>query len=562
MRLSALLAVIAIRGAVAAPETMETPATRSRLPVREVTVFKDGHAFVLHEGALPTDAAGRVVVDSLPTPVIGTFWPYCADKNATLVSVVAGKRKVALERTASTVRELLEGNVGAEVLLTEESQARYAATVLGFPRREVREAAEAHAQVVLLRTDDGVKAVAVDRIRDVTFKAPPRERFEHEDTRNRLVLNLAWRGTPARTAEVGLLYVQKGLRWIPSYKIDLDGRGRAALQLQATLLNELADLEDATVHLVIGVPTFAFKETPDPIALQEAVARLSSYFNEGDRTANAFSNAMMTQVSRMGEAPSTGTAGEVMAPDLLESARSEDLFVFTVPHVTLRKDERMVLRVAEYSLPYQDVFTLDLPFAPPREVRSSLSGAAAEAARLLAAPKVMHKVRLTNNGPHPLTTAPALVLRDGRLVAQGMMTYTGTGARLDLALTAAVDIQAQRTETETKRTLGALRWDGDNYAQVDLAGKVSVTNRRSGTVVVEVARHVVGGVDSADHGGVFRKANAMDPGEDFTRNDHGPIYPWPGWWWQVNPVGHITWDVKLEPGQSVDLGYTWHYYWR
>jgi hypothetical protein len=133
---------------------------------------------------------------------------------------------------------------------------------------------------------------------------------------------------------------------------------------------------------------------------------------------------------------------------------------------------------------------------------------------------------------------------------------------LDLALTAAVDIQAQRTEMEAKRTLGALRWDGDNYAQVDLAGTVSVSNHRSASVVVEVARHVVGGVDSADHGGVFRKANAMDPGEDFTRNDHGPIHPWPGWWWQVNPVGHITWDVTLEAGQSVDLGYTWHYYWR
>jgi hypothetical protein len=235
--------------------------------------------------------------------------------------------------------------------------------------------------------------------------------------------------------------------------------------------------------------------------------------------------------------------------------------VFTVPHVTLGKDERMVLPVAEYSLPYQDLFTLDLPFAAPREVRTS-SGAASEAARLLAAPNVMHKVRLTNTGQHPLTTAPALVFRDGRVLAQGMMTYAGTGGRSDITLTAAVDIQAHRTETETKRTPAALRWDGDEYAQVDLTGKVVLINRRTSPVVVEVVRHIVGSVDTADHGGVFRKANAMDPSEGFTPGDVAQGYHWPGWWWQVNPVGRITWNVELGRGETVDLGYAWHYYWR
>ena len=30
----------------------------ARMPVKEITVFKDGHAYVLHEGELPTDARG------------------------------------------------------------------------------------------------------------------------------------------------------------------------------------------------------------------------------------------------------------------------------------------------------------------------------------------------------------------------------------------------------------------------------------------------------------------------------------------------------------------------
>ena len=58
--------------------------TLANMPVKEVTVFKDGHAFVLHEGSMPTDADGNVVLDYLPTPIIGTFWSYSAQTNAKL----------------------------------------------------------------------------------------------------------------------------------------------------------------------------------------------------------------------------------------------------------------------------------------------------------------------------------------------------------------------------------------------------------------------------------------------------------------------------------------------
>src|SRR3982751_784801 len=85
----------------------------AKMPVKEITVFKDGHAFVLHEGAMPVDAAGDVRKHHLPTPVLGTFWPYSGDKRIRLSSVSASPRRVLVERTALTVRELLEANPGA-----------------------------------------------------------------------------------------------------------------------------------------------------------------------------------------------------------------------------------------------------------------------------------------------------------------------------------------------------------------------------------------------------------------------------------------------------------------
>src|SRR5258706_14881637 len=91
----------------------------AKMPVKEITVFKDGHAFVLHEGRMPTDARGDVQMDYLRNPVIGTFWPCSSEKNVKLTAVPASPRKVLVERTSLSVRELLEANPGAEVTLLQ-----------------------------------------------------------------------------------------------------------------------------------------------------------------------------------------------------------------------------------------------------------------------------------------------------------------------------------------------------------------------------------------------------------------------------------------------------------
>jgi hypothetical protein len=71
----------------ASSHTAPPKETLARLPVREVTVFKDGHAFVVHEGSLPTSGDGNLLLHNLPTPVLGTFWPYSTQAGARLTAV-------------------------------------------------------------------------------------------------------------------------------------------------------------------------------------------------------------------------------------------------------------------------------------------------------------------------------------------------------------------------------------------------------------------------------------------------------------------------------------------
>ena len=190
----------------------------------------------------------------------------------------------------------------------------YPAVIAGVPERSSKEL-EATAppgegeklpqkgNIILLKTSEGVKVVSIDRIQQVTFRGTHKASVGGEEFRNLLRLKLDWGShKPAKEAEMGLLYLQKGIRWIPSYKFVIDGKGGVTVHLEATLINELADLEDVTANLVVGVPNFAFADTADPIGLAHAVAQLSQYFRPAAQTQYAFSNAIMSQTAgRMSE---------------------------------------------------------------------------------------------------------------------------------------------------------------------------------------------------------------------------------------------------------------------
>ena len=566
---------------VVTPPAIEASALTS-MPVKELTVFKDGHAFALHEDSLPTDGVGNIVIDTLPTPVLGTFWAYSADEHAQLASVVAGQRTVRSEQPVLSIREMIEANSGAAVTLIEHDNTQYHATLVGIPRRgedwrgsgvpttDAQSAAPGgpagSADFVLLRGDDGTWALPLNRIRTVLFHDEPRTDRIVEDRRNLLTLQLDWGAkAPAAEARVGMVYLQRGVRWIPNYRIDIDGEGQAQIRLQATLVNELVDLAGVTTHLVIGVPSFRFRDVIDPIALQTAVARLAPEFQQrASQFQQAFDNSIMSQVSGPPGQTEAGAGqpgwGADANPEFMAGSRREDLYIFTIPNVTLRQGERMVVTVAEFTLPYEDVFALDVDFAPPPEIDHSRPAHLAASAR---DPVVLHRIRLRNSSRYPLTTAPAIVLRDGQLLAQSMVTYTAIGSAADVDVTTAVDLRASNSDLETGRTPEAMTWGSDRYGRIDLRGVISIANLGDRSATIEITRTVLGGVDTAEQDGEIRQTNAF---EDVIRRQQAARwwgnYQWPHWWPRVNGVGRIAWEVTLDAGARTELAYTWHYFWR
>lgn len=526
------------------------------LPVREVTVFKDGHAWVLRERALAPADGQEVVLDELPQPLLGAFWPYAVD-GARLVSAVAGMKTTRGEATVMDLRQLARANAGKDALVVTADKERIEGKLLGVPSRQALPSAS-DGELLLVQTAQGTRALPLGSVKELEIRGEYAGRIAVEETKPRLTLRVAGGGPEAK---VGVMYVQKGLRWIPAYRIDVDGNGKAKVQFEATLANDLIDLQGATVNLVVGVPKFDHQGELDPIALQQEGAQVAERLRGGLQQqvfSNRLSNAFMAQA-----ASQVGGEGGEPEPTVAGAAGAEDLFVWTLRDVTLKKGERMVLPIAAFELPYRDLYRLDVSFAPPMEVRQGLqSQQLVELARLMAAPKVRHVLRLTNAGDAPLTTAPALVLVDGKLLAQGTMLYTPRGGATDLEINVAVDVKVDTDERETKRDPGPFRLGDDNYARVDIAGAITLTNRKTKAIDVEVTRRALGLADTVGQGGTQKQLDLVQAWQGGSTSPWWGWWSWPHWWFQRNGFAEFRWTATVPAGGEAKFEAGWHYFWR
>jgi hypothetical protein len=534
------------------PNTTPARVPATKLPVREVTVFKDGHAYLVREAPLPADVGGTFVLDELPAPVLGTFWPFASD-GARLVSAKASREKVQSDVTAMDLRQIARANTGKEVLVVTADKERLEGKLLGVPTRQTIPSAS-DGELLLVQTASGTRALPLGSVRELEVRGGWTGTIAHEEHKERLTLQITGGGAGAK---VGVMYVQHGLRWIPAYRIDIDGKGQAVVQFEATLVNDLIDLDAANVNLVIGVPKFEFAGNTDPISLQQEAAQVAAQMARQARFSNALSNSIQSQVMVYDQ----GQQAEA-EPTVAGSAAAEDLFVFTVRDVTLKQGERLVLPIATYTLTYRDLYRLEVPFAPPVDVQQGLQAErVVDLARQLREPKARHVLRLVNGGDAPLTTAPALVLSQGRVLAQGRMTYTPKGASTDLEINVAVDVRVDCEEHETKRDPGPIRLGDDNYGRVEVGGSIELRNGKGQPIEVEVTRRVLGLHDTVGQGGAAKQLDLVQAWPD-ERPMWWGWWNWPHWWFRHNGFAEFRWTVTIPAGGTTKLDASWHYFWR
>jgi hypothetical protein len=586
------------------------------LKTERVIIFKDGYCLVIKRGTATTDADGVVFTDQVPdAAVLGSFW--AVPDEGRLVSINAGwKVDESTETREFPCKEhvdILVANQGKEVkvelhdktihsgtihavlvdenfapLVPDQWEQMIAATRPGAasPRFPVRDpgtlawinetrtaAAEGRvpaetrfvstnaASNFILRTADADVLLPIGQIRSLQIKEMKTtltKTLKVKKNTKRLSLKFP---AAEKQQSVALMYFRPGIRWIPTYRINLadNGKKMAQIALQAELLNEAEDLKDVPIDIVVGVPNFRFKGTPSPLVLEatlrNALAEAAPAIMGQAMANNSFSNAMYSQRSsefRRTAAAANDAAerGIVNLPGELTATGAQDLFVYQLPKISLARGERVAVPIFATEAPYKDIYTWDVQVTRA-DIEAAPSGAGVVSPLTLSKNEVWHQVIITNNTNLPWTTGAAMITQGDQPLAQELLTYTPPKDECRVPVTIAVDARGSFDEHETRRDLNALSWDGYQYAKITKEANVHLCNNKKVPINVEMTVRIGGKVtETTEEGKIVLGAFRAEDWQNYRGNP------------AVNNGSTVTWTATLKPGETIEPVVSYFYFTR
>jgi hypothetical protein len=571
---------------------------RLTLNTRRLVAFKDGYCLVVKDASGISDEQGEVFTQEVPdAAVLGSFWG--SPTNGRLTAMIAGWDEHGLSETkegpCQNLVEVLLANQGAEATIELHDRALRAGTILqvltqptaaplsqpqadvwrltSFLSSAVTLPGLSPSQVVesptvsgvsgeffVLRSEKGDELVPIAQVRSVIIpelKTTLQRTVTLRERAKRLTFRFA---QAAQRRELSLMYFRPGVRWIPTYRIQLaqaKNKKTATIALQAEVLNEAEDFGDAALDIVVGVPNFRFRQLPSPLTLEQA---LRNALQQADpvlmgQSQNFLTNAAYGQRSsefRRQSAQASGVAegGLVDLPDELTAQGAQDLFVYQLPPLRLKVGQRAAAPIFTAEVPYRDLYTWDLRLKR-QDIEAAPSGSGVASPLVLAKNEVWHQVLLTNTTNLPWTTGAAMIMEENIPLAQELLTYTSPKDEARIPVTVSVETRGSYTEQEIGRELESITWNGYRYAKIIKRATLDLCNNKPVPIEAEITFRFGGKATEAAKDGII----TLDAhnAEDWT-NYHGDP--------AVNNSSLVRWTVKLGPGETFAPTVTYHYYTR
>ena len=564
---------------------------KSRLKMKpdRVIVFKDGYCLVVKQAVATTDAEGNVFTDEVPdAAVLGSFW--AVPENGTIKSTIAGwvdtESKTKREISCTSTIEIIKSNLGKEcsfmvgeqrvegtllkLLSTDDTSKDDSAAPSDSHRPELflTSVSVSAAQIptttfssvtgayFLIRTQVGDKMIQTSVVSDLTIEDMNSSIEQTVTTKSRHKRLTMKFGEANTDIKLNLMYFRPDVRWIPTYRVNLTGqpladrqkaadgkaseRKKAELMMQGELLNEAEDFINVPFHVVVGVPNFRFRSVPSPMVLEgtmrnvlsQAAPSIMGNFNSPN------SNAIYSQ--RASEFRSNRAAGDearsdVVLPDELIGKGGNDLFVYELPPMTLKRGERAMVPILRTEAAYRDIYTWDIELMHSENYAATT--AESPSPLVLSETKIWRQVELINNTDIPWTTGAAMLTDGKQPLAQELLTYTSPGGICRVPVTVSVDLRGKAEDTEVNRVFNALKWRGYDYARIEGKIEVELANNKTESVPVEVRLRFGGKATKVSEDGKinlesFRMA-------DWSDNRGNPI----------NNSSMIRWTAIVAPGE-------------
>lgn len=510
----AALAALFLRGGAAAADAAENP-YHWQPRVRTATIFKNGLGFFVREGETSL-RDGWCLAGPLPPAAFGTLAVYALREGETVETVVVGPGEtVAFDGIdapddADARRERLAAALFLNLHLTwqdrEEGKRAASGTLIAVGPDHVVLQGEEHA-----------------------YAAPLAQITEMQvlDYPLRVQVSGAESAPPSATA-LGMAYLRQGITWVPEYTLELLDGETARLTLRGTVVNEAEDLVGSDLNLMVGVPGFRHTDYLAPAAVGQVIRTIGRDIAPRQVMSQVMSRAAIARDTRADQPPGlveqpVPEGGRPLReatgalPGLEEHAGATDFTVYSRPDITLRTGEKAVLPLFSRAVGYGHLYR----WSPPGEIR--------------------HHLVLHNDTGTPWTTGPCLITSGGLPLGEDLLYYVPAGGRGELPVTTAINIAHEQEERETDREIKAHEPRHNQfYDLVTLAGRLTVRNYEAQAIDLAVDLSLAGTPETASaDGAISLDAEALR---------------------LLERRGRISWRLKVPPGDTATLTYTYRRY--
>ncbi|MCI0639238.1 MAG: DUF4139 domain-containing protein [Gemmataceae bacterium] len=490
--------------------------TSAKSKIVSVGLFKNGLAVV--KRLVEITEPGTFRLESIPDAVHGTFW---IESNAKVESALRFRElePAADQPPEGSLQEIFAGKK-VTVHLSNNKVAPVTGTAVKFAPAPPRNGTPASVsyyerhptaeRFLVLKTAKGHVYVTHSEIAAV----------ETEDNGKAVKRTAVLTLTVEKAAEKPLVYVSylaHGLAWAPSYRVDISDPKTLAVEMATVLRNELADFENADVSLISGFPSVEFANVSSPL---QAHTDWTRFFQQLSQRGGA-EHVLLTQNFTSNSIKIA--SGPRIDLSAIPAGEGVDLHFEPIGKRSLLRGEALSLTVGKTKAPYERVVEWTV---------GSGDGGRRDQSR----DEMWDVLHFKNPFQFPLTTAPALVVENGKFNGQRTCFWTNVGEETNLRITKSLSLRTQCLEEEDKaKPTERVAVGRRDYTRIHLKGELLVNNHRKQPVKMHILYSIRGNV------GPLEGAPRITPREGSLTD--------------INPIRDVAWVVTLAPGEEKRLSY-------
>ncbi len=491
---------------------------------QNVAVFKNGSAFFVNRMQVNA-SKGYYLLEKVPAATFGTLW--LTAENNTIKGTRSYIEEVSKRIDVTDKEGMVKALVGKSVTLSLTNDKTYRGTIERID-----------GEMIVFKTGGKWMTFTSGKIKMMELGQAPATQYVRKQKQRVLKIDFA-QARANQTFE--LMYLQKGISWVPNYSVNLLSDKKAEITLKANLMNDVEDLKNANINFVVGVPNFAYDYLQSPVAstqkVSDFISRLNSTGGRFSSRSNQRNDITIQSNMAVNTTPVLGGGSQG-----LKGQSAEDLFFYNTSKITLKKGDRAFYQIFKSKVDYKHLY--EVSFGTNSTRRSGYSKSYSGGSQMLG--QVWHSIQLDNKTAYPWTTGTALITKKiegiAKPLSQDKLGYTPAGGKAKLRITVSPNINVKHDERELSREENKKRKDRYTYDLLTVEGKFDIKNYHNKDIKLNIKRSITGEPI---------KSNAK-----WETDKKFSVYN------NINLSHDLAWEVDLKKGQSKTITYQYKIYVR